>query len=166
MISTSHHKSHHTPFLDSEQAYCTVRFARHSQHPALHWHHHTSLHRAVRVRHQYNSQARTPRRRRRAGNDLCARASTMRSRITTHAYPMPHSTLLSDAFVQEDVETRSRDHVHAGEMRIVWELTVARRRRPRHGHRAGAEVAPVAARRRVMAHRWSTLWRERKTGQE
>jgi hypothetical protein len=62
---------------------------------------------------------------------------------------MRYSIPLSDAFIpvvmQEDAQTRSNDHAHGGETRVVWELTVARRRRHRQGRRAGVEVAPVAA---------------------
>jgi hypothetical protein len=67
--------------------------------------------------------------------------------------------------MQEDAQTRSSDHAHAGETRVVWELTVARGRRHFHGHGAGAEVASVAAGRRSMAHRRRTRWKEGKAWQ-
>jgi hypothetical protein len=65
--------------------------------------------------------------RRGAGSGMRARASTMRSRISTRPYPIPHFILLSDTFITGDAQTRSSEHAYTGETLVVRELTHARR---------------------------------------
>jgi hypothetical protein len=107
-------------------------------------------------------------RRRRASSGILERKSTavFRAEAYPRAYPMCYSIPVSDAFIpvsiQEDAQTRSSDRAHASETRIVGGHTVTRRRRHRQGHGAGVEVAPVAARKRAMAHRQTIRWEEGK----